>query len=111
MTREASVYSPGLAIVASLLPPSANSFVSSYLPNFVTGAVPPLTGIRRPCLDANRVDEGAEVLVDRFRCNAPASPPSELLDGDCPFTQSPSLLPWDMSAAPFSTLMAHPVLK
>src|SRR5438067_669256 len=35
------MYSPGFENVASFVPPSANSFVSSYLPNLVTGIVPP----------------------------------------------------------------------
>ena len=44
MTREAPCTRRDWRSSTGLVPPSANSFVSSYLPYFVTGAVPPLTG-------------------------------------------------------------------
>src|SRR6185436_15318736 len=101
-----SVYSPGLAIVTGLLPPSENIFVSSYLPNFVTGFVPPTAG--NPSAPAFtpiafiRLQKYLLIGIVAVVGGVPSE--SSLLPGDCPPMQSESLLPWLMSVAPFSTL-------
>src|SRR5947209_10283194 len=112
------VNSPGFLMAAAAVPPPLKRVVSSYLPNLVTGMVPPLTG--KPVESA--LTPTAFIRLQKYLligCEATVAgvvPALSRFDSVLPLTQSPSLLPTGSAALGLpllsvSTQTAWPVLK